>query len=249
MDLTSSAIVVAVECVILIVGPILIVILILKTRRMKNALHQQVPVEEEELNIRSPQAQQVQLEVIPPNIADSSPGDHTPNLVLRIPKSPVQVSPRAQRYSVEIDPVNLVLPEQPQQPQVEEHLPNVVEDDLSSPSKRASAPLSIKDFKEATSHQSSPPPLVQESVARPAVSAGDEAAMRSLFQMYDTDGSGMISRKEFHQIFQAMEPLGAAPEKDYDRRMFQAFTEADTNGDGMVNFEEFCAIMLKRVPL
>jgi len=241
MDLTSSAIVVAVECVVLIVGPILIVILILKTRRMKNALHQQVPVEEGELNIRSPQAQQVQLEVVPPNLADSSPGDHTSNLVLPIPKSPESAQQE--------DPPNIKMPEQPQQSQVEEHLPNGVEDNPSPPCKRASAPLRIKDFHEAISHPSSPPPLVQESVARPAVSAGDEAAMRSLFQMYDTDGDGMISRKEFHQIFQAMEPLGAAPEEDDDRRKMYAFTEADTDGDAMLNFEEFCALMLKRVPL
>jgi len=75
-----------------------------------------------------------------------------------------------------------------------------------------------------------------------------EAAMRHLFEMYDTEGSGKISLKEFKTAFRNMEQFGVPiSEKDIDRVFSLPSQLGGTDGHSLLSFNEFCVLMLKRI--
>lgn len=64
------------------------------------------------------------------------------------------------------------------------------------------------------------------------------------FRVFDLDGNGRITKKEFDQIMKddgTREFAGAVNAQE----MSQMFKEADTDGDGEIDFDEFCAMMDK----
>jgi len=71
-----------------------------------------------------------------------------------------------------------------------------------------------------------------------AKSSTDEE-LRQAFNVFDTDGSGTISRSELKQVMQTV--LG---EKDLtDKQLDDMLKAADLNGDGEISFQEFCIMM------
>ncbi|KAJ3215781.1 hypothetical protein HDU67_010351 [Dinochytrium kinnereticum] len=68
-----------------------------------------------------------------------------------------------------------------------------------------------------------------------------EAEIKEAFDLFDTDGSGSITRKEWRV---AMRAMGFEPSKDELRLMLQ---EMDKDGSGTIDFEEFLAMVSKRL--
>ncbi|KAJ3102352.1 hypothetical protein HDU97_000633 [Phlyctochytrium planicorne] len=73
------------------------------------------------------------------------------------------------------------------------------------------------------------------------ITSQQEAEIREAFDLFDTDGSGSITRKEWRV---AMRAMGFEPSKDELRLMLQ---EMDKDGSGTIDFEEFLAMVSKRL--
>ena len=63
--------------------------------------------------------------------------------------------------------------------------------------------------------------------------------MRSIFNNYDKDGSGYLSKGELQRFFKSMETYFTKSE------LSEAMYIIDTNNDGKVNFEEFIRFVLE----
>ena len=61
-----------------------------------------------------------------------------------------------------------------------------------------------------------------------------------LFQVFDADGDGFITREELRKV---MENIG---EKLTEQDLTDMMIEADTNGDGLVDYQEFAAILTNK---
>lgn len=67
---------------------------------------------------------------------------------------------------------------------------------------------------------------------------GDEA-LKLCFQMYDTDGSGYISRDELASMFRALPDVYLPIDITEPGKLDEMFDHMDANNDGHVSFEEF----------
>merc|ERR1712179_518290 len=65
--------------------------------------------------------------------------------------------------------------------------------------------------------------------------------IREAFDLFDTDGSGMIDAKELKV---AMRALGFEPKKDEVRKMI---SDIDKDGDGTIDFDEFMMMMTAKM--
>eukprot|EP00727_Mastigamoeba_balamuthi_P011882 m51a1_g7316 putative calmodulin (172) ;mRNA; f:136881-137490 len=66
----------------------------------------------------------------------------------------------------------------------------------------------------------------------------EEGELLEAFMMFDTDGSGALSRDELHEV---MTTLGDAMSEEEFGAMVK---EADASGDGQINYEEFIKVIL-----
>nr|ADV78070.1 calcium- and calmodulin-dependent protein kinase [Phaeoceros laevis] len=69
-------------------------------------------------------------------------------------------------------------------------------------------------------------------------SHGDEA-LQLCFQMYDTDGSGFISRDELAAMLRALPEVYLPPDITEPGKLDEIFDQMDTDNDGRVSFDEF----------
>eukprot|EP01063_Lacrimia_lanifica_P038220 TRINITY_DN805_c0_g3_i1.p2 TRINITY_DN805_c0_g3~~TRINITY_DN805_c0_g3_i1.p2 ORF type:complete len:130 (+),score=59.26 TRINITY_DN805_c0_g3_i1:60-392(+) len=69
-----------------------------------------------------------------------------------------------------------------------------------------------------------------------------ESRLREMFNMYDTDGSGYLSREEVRKLYEEFDNFGVT----YSDREIDAIIAKYAIGvnDGKVDFEEFCCIVL-----
>ena len=68
-----------------------------------------------------------------------------------------------------------------------------------------------------------------------------EDYLRTTFDMFDTNGNGVLDNDEIVQLLQ-----GDSIQHIIDKETIkQAIAEIDTNGDGVIDFEEFKAMMDK----
>lgn len=96
-------------------------------------------------------------------------------------------------------------------------------------------------------HSKQPPPLISHLVSRASMQiershseslskSMDESELRKVFQMFDKNGDGQITKKELGESFKN---LGIyIPEDELDVTM----EKIDTNGDGCVDVEEFSSL-------
>lgn len=69
----------------------------------------------------------------------------------------------------------------------------------------------------------------------------EKLEIREAFDLFDTDGSGVIDAKELKV---AMRALGFEPKKEEIRKMI---AEVDTDGSGTIDFEEFLGLMSSKM--
>jgi Ca2+-binding EF-hand superfamily protein len=98
-------------------------------------------------------------------------------------------------------------------------------------------------------------PAVDTQARKKVYSAETVAQLRSLFELYDTDGSGAIDREEMRAALRAVvstfyapptssdEPLSAEVAAAAQQREDAFFATMDKSGDGEVDFAEFVALM------
>ncbi|KAJ3071941.1 Centrin-1 [Podochytrium sp. JEL0797] len=73
------------------------------------------------------------------------------------------------------------------------------------------------------------------------ISEEQEAEIREAFQLFDSDGSGSITTKEWRI---AMKAMGFEPTKEENRQMI---SEMDQDGSGTIDYDEFLAMITKRL--
>jgi len=81
---------------------------------------------------------------------------------------------------------------------------------------------------------------LQEAVAMNEGKEEDDIKARYMFnKIADMDGSGAVTKEEYHTVMMC---LGMGPDLS-EKYMNEDFAKYDTNGDGQMNFEEFKAHM------
>ncbi|KAI8610972.1 hypothetical protein BC830DRAFT_699212 [Chytriomyces sp. MP71] len=73
------------------------------------------------------------------------------------------------------------------------------------------------------------------------ISDEQEAEIREAFHLFDTDGSGSITNKEWRI---AMKAMGFEPTKEENKLML---AEMDKDGSGTIDYDEFLAMITKRL--
>ncbi|KAJ3140402.1 hypothetical protein HK100_009952 [Physocladia obscura] len=73
------------------------------------------------------------------------------------------------------------------------------------------------------------------------ISEAQEAEIHEAFQLFDTDGSGSITTKEWRV---AMKAMGFEPTKEESKRMM---AEMDSDESGSIDYEEFLGMIAKRL--
>jgi hypothetical protein len=71
----------------------------------------------------------------------------------------------------------------------------------------------------------------------------EESDFRMLFDTYERDDEGTISRDAFKADYKQLESFGVTPS---DKEVEHLFSRYDTNGDGRLSFNEFVLLMLNR---
>jgi len=72
---------------------------------------------------------------------------------------------------------------------------------------------------------------------------GPEQRMKTMYRMYDTDGNGTVSTKEF-AAFMKTRMADDSDDEDFNDMIANSMAKkADLDGDGVINFEEFCKMM------
>eukprot|EP00994_Dinema_validum_P001582 NODE_1324_length_1006_cov_60.892372_g1020_i0.p1 GENE.NODE_1324_length_1006_cov_60.892372_g1020_i0~~NODE_1324_length_1006_cov_60.892372_g1020_i0.p1 ORF type:complete len:234 (+),score=42.86 NODE_1324_length_1006_cov_60.892372_g1020_i0:65-766(+) len=66
--------------------------------------------------------------------------------------------------------------------------------------------------------------------------------IRELFEKYDVNGNGYLSKKEMRAVYRSAENFGLPPKRDDIDRAFNQF---DSGGDGKISYTEFAILMLK----
>lgn len=74
-----------------------------------------------------------------------------------------------------------------------------------------------------------------------SLTAEDIEELRQIFSLVDVDGSGSISRDEFHNLAKSVGLNLTAEQID------AVIAEVDKNNSGCIDFEEFCATMAKEI--
>ncbi|KAL1495400.1 hypothetical protein AB1Y20_016768 [Prymnesium parvum] len=67
-----------------------------------------------------------------------------------------------------------------------------------------------------------------------------EQALRNVFRMFDTDGSGTIDQSELRAMLSKLRLI--KPSDDAAKTVEKMFAAADTNGDGSIDFHEFVGL-------
>eukprot|EP01012_Entosiphon_sulcatum_P057264 TRINITY_DN81005_c0_g1_i1.p1 TRINITY_DN81005_c0_g1~~TRINITY_DN81005_c0_g1_i1.p1 ORF type:complete len:263 (-),score=48.83 TRINITY_DN81005_c0_g1_i1:15-755(-) len=75
----------------------------------------------------------------------------------------------------------------------------------------------------------------------PSQSIVTDDQLRDLFEQFDTDGSGFISRQEFKRIYRSFEDFGTPVSKQDLNALLKKYKVFD---DGIVTYQEFALIML-----
>ncbi|KAJ3286854.1 hypothetical protein HDU79_006169 [Rhizoclosmatium sp. JEL0117] len=74
-----------------------------------------------------------------------------------------------------------------------------------------------------------------------ALSEEQEGEIREAFQLFDTDGSGSITNKEWRI---AMKAMGFEPTKEENKQML---SEMDKDGSGTIDYDEFLGMITRRL--
>ncbi|GMH14777.1 hypothetical protein Nepgr_016618 [Nepenthes gracilis] len=88
-------------------------------------------------------------------------------------------------------------------------------------------PPRLSSNKGSTGNSSSNPPTFQPS----------KSEMKAVFDRYDANGDGKISREEYKAVLRAVRRGNVS-----EREVAKAFEVADTDGDGFIDFNEFMEV-------